>query len=52
MLIGHTAGNTALHAAARVGNASVFTSLLEAGADPSVPNTNGASPLTLLSVRV
>lgn len=41
-------GNTPLHVAARVGNVNVFTSLLETGADPSVPNTNGASSLTLL----
>ncbi|KAJ6257049.1 Ankyrin-3 [Drechslerella dactyloides] len=38
-------GDTALNIAARIGNKSIVSQLLEVGADPSIPNRAGLCPL-------
>lgn len=38
-------GDTALNIAARIGNKSIVSQLLEVGADPSIPNRAGLRPL-------
>lgn len=39
------AGDTALNLAARIGNKSIISQLLEIGADPTIPNRGGLKPV-------